>query len=64
VGRVRSLAGIALLVLGVAGTILPLMPGVPFLIAGTALLGSDHPMSRAIAGGIRRLRSPRRKESS
>jgi uncharacterized membrane protein YbaN (DUF454 family) len=64
VRRVRSIAGITLVALGVAGIVLPLMPGVPFLIAGTALLGSDHPLSRAVAERVRRLRRRRGKESS
>jgi uncharacterized membrane protein YbaN (DUF454 family) len=64
VRRIRTAAGVVLLALGVAGVVLPLMPGVPFLIAGTALLGSDHPISRAVAERLRRLRSRRGKESS
>ena len=64
VGRVRSVAGVALIALGVAGVVIPLVPGVPFLIAGTALLGSDHPISRAIAERVRRLRSRRGTEST
>ena len=63
-GRVRAVAGVAFLAIGVAGVVLPLMPGVPFLIAGMALLGSEHPISRAVAERVRRLRSRRGKESS
>jgi hypothetical protein len=48
----------------IAGIVLPLMPGVPFPIAGTALLGSDHPMTRAVAERIRRVRPRREKEPS
>jgi uncharacterized membrane protein YbaN (DUF454 family) len=64
VRRIRSAAGVALVALGVAGVVLPLMPGVPFLIVGMALLGSEHPISRAVAERLRRLRSRRGKESS
>ena len=53
-----------LIAVGVAGVVLPLMPGVPFLIAGTALLGSDHPISRAVVERLRRVRPRRGKESS
>jgi uncharacterized membrane protein YbaN (DUF454 family) len=46
--RVREISGIALLVVGLIGLALPLMPGVPFLIGGAALLGHDHPIIRSL----------------
>ena len=52
-GAVRSVAGCALVALGVVGTVLPLVPGVPLLVAGIAVLGSDHPISRAVAARSR-----------
>src|SRR5262249_61495591 len=51
--RIRSIAGLTLVALGLVGIVLPLMPGVPLLLAGIALLGSDHPL-RAIVERIRR----------
>jgi len=38
----RSIAGYALLLVGIAGCLLPLLPGIPFLLAGAAILGWDH----------------------
>jgi uncharacterized protein YqgC (DUF456 family) len=36
----------ALIVVGVAGLFLPIIPGVPLLIAGAAILGPRHPIVR------------------
>jgi hypothetical protein len=51
------------ILLGVTGCILPIMPGLPFLIVGGRLLGPrDRLLRRAIVGGrrlLRRLRSSR-----
>ena len=44
--RTRTALGYALLVVGVAGVLLPIIPGTPFLIAAVAVLGSDHPVIR------------------
>ena len=42
--RLREAAGFALLITGLLGLVLPIIPGVPLLAAGVATLGSDHPM--------------------
>lgn len=42
----RTALGYVLLVAGVAGVLLPIIPGTPFLIAAVAVLGSDHPVIR------------------
>jgi uncharacterized membrane protein YbaN (DUF454 family) len=42
----RTAAGVSLLVVGVIGCILPVMPGIPFLVAGVAVLGTDHAIVR------------------
>jgi len=55
--RVRELSGIALLAVGIIGLALPLMPGIPFLIAGAALLGHDHPLVRSMKERLQRWRS-------
>ncbi|MEQ1948789.1 MAG: hypothetical protein ABL995_16485 [Bryobacteraceae bacterium] len=42
----RQASGVGLLVLGVIGCLLPVMPGIPFLMAGVAILGTDHVLVR------------------
>jgi hypothetical protein len=56
-GRWRAAAGIALVAVGMAGTLLPVIPGVPLIVAGMAVLGPEHPWSRAVAGRLRRWRA-------
>ena len=52
----RSLALLCVL-LGVAGCILPIMPGLPFFVVAARLLGRrDRLLRRAIVGGRRTLR--------
>ena len=43
----RTVAGIALLVAGAIGLLLPVVPGVPLLMAGVAVLGREHAIVRA-----------------
>jgi uncharacterized membrane protein YbaN (DUF454 family) len=54
----RSLSGYGLLLLGVAGCLLPVIPGIPFLLAGAAVLGWDHWAVRPWAKYIRRKQQP------
>lgn len=42
--KIKIALGIALCVVGIAGTLLPIFPGVPFILAGVALIGADHPL--------------------
>jgi uncharacterized membrane protein YbaN (DUF454 family) len=59
VGRtVRLIAGVLLVTLGVIGMLMPVLPGIPLLVAGVALLGSNHPWVRPL---VARLRLWRRK---
>ncbi len=41
--QLREAAVFGLLVLGLVGWLLPIIPGTPSLIAGVALLAADHP---------------------
>jgi uncharacterized membrane protein YbaN (DUF454 family) len=50
-------AGFGLLAVGVLGTLLPIIPGIPFLILGAALIGKDHPLIRPFAERIDRWRN-------
>lgn len=46
--RIKIVFGIVLLVLGLLGMLLPIIPGAPIMLAGFALLGSDHPLVRQL----------------
>lgn len=61
-GRLRVLAGMVLLVAGLLGTLLPVLPGFPLVVAGMAVLGPEHPWSRAVTDRLRRWRMRARKE--
>lgn len=52
-GRLREVSGFALLLTGLVGCLLPVIPGIPMVMAGVALLGADHPRIRP---AIRRLK--------
>jgi hypothetical protein len=52
----RSAAGVILVLVGLSGLVLPIIPGVPLLVAGVVLLGPQHPLVRPVVGGFRRLR--------
>ena len=43
----RKVAGWACLALGVLGIVLPIVPGIPLLIAGMATLSTQHRWARA-----------------
>ena len=44
--HLKIVAGLALLAIGVAGLVLPIIPGIPLLVAGAAVLGPRHPIVR------------------
>jgi len=46
--KVKVIIGIAMCVIGVAGTLVPVIPGVPMILAGVALIGADHPWVRKV----------------
>jgi uncharacterized membrane protein YbaN (DUF454 family) len=48
----RQAAGCGLLLLGVSGFLLPLIPSIPFLLAGAAVLGHSHPLVRPWHGRL------------
>ena len=52
--RARTFFGYALLALGVAGVLLPIVPGTPFIFAAFAVLGSEHHIVRRIKQYLRR----------
>jgi len=44
--RLREISGLALVAVGVAGCLLPIIPGIPLIVAGAAILGTDHALVR------------------
>ena len=50
---IRTVAGVALVGLGLVGMLVPVLPGIPLLLAGVALLGSDHPWVRPCMARLR-----------
>ena len=55
----RILAGMVLIVLGLLGMVLPVVPGIPLLLAWVALLGSNHPWVRPFMARLRLWRRKR-----
>jgi len=53
---VRTVAGVGLLILGVLGTLLPVVPGFIFFAAGIAVLGTDHAIVRRLLPYVHRMR--------
>ena len=51
----KTAAGFALIALGVVALLIPLVPSIPFFLAGAAVLGTAHPLVRAIAERVRRV---------
>lgn len=56
---VRTAVGLFLIVVGLLGLLLPIMPGLPFLIAGIAMIGVDHPLLRPFRRFLARVRRKR-----
>ena len=52
---VRTVIGVALLILGVIGSLLPIVPGFVFFAAGIAVLGTDHAIVRRLLPYFQRL---------
>jgi uncharacterized membrane protein YbaN (DUF454 family) len=44
----RTVSGVLLLAVGTLGLVVPLIPGIPLLLAGVATLGRDHPLLRPV----------------
>lgn len=50
----RVLFGAALVAVGLVGLVLPIIPGIPLLVAGLAILGVQHPWLRPIYSRLER----------
>jgi uncharacterized protein YqgC (DUF456 family) len=53
---VRTIIGVGLLILGVIGSLLPVVPGFVFFAAGIAVLGTDHAIVRRLLPYVLRAR--------
>jgi uncharacterized protein YqgC (DUF456 family) len=42
--KLKVFLGMALCFIGVGGTVVPVIPGVPIILAGIALMGTNHPL--------------------
>ena len=62
--RFREAAGIALLIAGMVGMVLPALPGTPLLLAGVAVLGPSHPRVRSWMSRLERWRGFLRREKT
>lgn len=53
----KKIAGWACVLIGVAGIVLPIIPGIPFLVLGLGMLATQHRWARALlTWGKRRFR--------
>jgi hypothetical protein len=52
----RGVLGVVLIASGVVGCVLPIVPGIPLLIAGVALLGPKHWLVRPVTERLERWR--------
>jgi uncharacterized membrane protein YbaN (DUF454 family) len=59
VALLRTIAGVALITIGLIGLLLPIIPGIPLLIAGVATMGRDHPLLRPVFARLNRWRNGR-----
>jgi len=48
----RIVSGSVLVALGIAGCVLPILPGIPFLLVGLGLLSVDIPLVRRLRDGV------------
>jgi len=58
--KLRVVLGIALCFVGIAGTVVPVIPGVPIILAGVALMGADHPLVMKAKAKFKRWEAGRR----
>jgi len=54
--KIKVILGLALCAVGIAGTLVPIIPGIPILLAGFALIGADHPFVRSLKDRLTRWR--------
>ncbi|HSB78614.1 MAG TPA: hypothetical protein VLM91_07500 [Candidatus Methylomirabilis sp.] len=55
--KLRVILGFSLIGVGAIGMLLPLLPGIPLVLAGVALVGADHPRIQWLKSHLRRWRT-------
>ncbi|MEN3331815.1 MAG: hypothetical protein V7641_1180 [Blastocatellia bacterium] len=60
----RTIAGVMLITIGLIGLVLPIIPGIPLLLAGVAAMGRDHPLLRPVMARLDRWRNRGQSPSS
>jgi len=58
---VRTVIGVGLLILGVIGSLLPIVPGFVFFAAGITVLGTNHAIVRRMLPYFHRVRATSRR---
>jgi uncharacterized protein len=64
VALLRTIAGVTLITIGLVGIVLPIIPGIPLLLAGVATMGRDHPWLRPVMARLDRWRKRWRNRTS
>ena len=59
--KLRAVTGLILVGLGLVGTLMPVIPGIPLVIAGVALAGPTHPWIRPVTARLRAWRRKRKR---
>jgi uncharacterized protein YqgC (DUF456 family) len=52
----KRISAYVLLIAGVAGLAMPLLPGIPLLLVGLSLLGPEDPIRQRLSRWIKRMR--------
>lgn len=54
--KLRLFLGVMFCIFGLLGVLLPVIPGVPIILAGLALIGPAHPWVRSLKERLKRWR--------
>ena len=60
----RMMAGLILVAVGLVGLLLPIVPGIPLLIAGVALVGTNHRWIRPVLNRLEKWRASKKEEAA
>jgi len=60
--KLKVIAGFGLILIGILGCFLPIIPGIPLMLAGAAMVGFDHPWIRPFKERFDRWRESMKRE--